>query len=283
MKFLLYHDVRAFSHDVMEALAQDEIQNNLLISNCLRGMEGMDASNWFMAVVKDGEGGLRLVALMTPPHNIVLYELNNVPHQEALELLLNELALLRVQVPGVLAEMSLAGRFAHGISSKFKMGSQMVKRMRIYRLDKVNDLFFSPGRMRPADEKDLYFLSYWDLAFDADCGLEGGDLLKSVERCKRLVADQALYIWEDGMPVSQAASGRKTLHGAVVNSVYTPPHYRGKGYASSCVASLSRLLLDKGYQFCSLFADLDNPTSNSIYMKIGYKPVCDFHEYKFQP
>lgn len=67
----------------------------------------------------------------------------------------------------------------------------------------------------------------------------------------------------------------------MVNAVYTPPHYRGKGYATSCVASLSQHLLNSGYKFCSLFTDLANPVSNSIYMKIGYRPVCDYDEYKF--
>jgi hypothetical protein len=35
------------------------------------------------------------------------------------------------------------------------------------------------------------------------------------------------------------------------------------------------------WQFCPLFTDLANPTSNSIYRKIGYKPVGDFHDYLF--
>jgi hypothetical protein len=32
--------------------------------------------------------------------------------------------------------------------------------------------------------------------------------------------------------------------------------------------------LDSGKKFCTLYTDLDNPTSNSIYQKIGYKPVA---------
>jgi len=40
-------------------------------------------------------------------------------------------------------------------------------------------------------------------------------------------------------------------------------------------------LLDEGRRFCALFTDLANPTSNRIYHKIGYRPVCDFDEYVF--
>jgi len=39
--------------------------------------------------------------------------------------------------------------------------------------------------------------------------------------------------------------------------------------------------LDEGWQFCTLFTDLANPTSNSIYQKMGYVPVGDFNEYYF--
>jgi len=47
------------------------------------------------------------------------------------------------------------------------------------------------------------------------------------------------------------------------------------------VAALSEMLLDRGYQFCFLYTDLANPTSNRIYQRIGYEPVCDVIEYRF--
>jgi len=49
------------------------------------------------------------------------------------------------------------------------------------------------------------------------------------------------------------------------------------------VSALSQKLLDSGYERCSLFTDLANPTSNSIYQKIGYRPVGDFDGYFFRP
>ncbi|MFN8562638.1 MAG: GNAT family N-acetyltransferase [Anaerolineae bacterium] len=66
-----------------------------------------------------------------------------------------------------------------------------------------------------------------------------------------------------------------------IGPVYTPPELRGRGYASGCVAGMSQILLDTGRQFCFLFTDLRNPTSNHIYQVIGYEPVCDFTDYAF--
>ncbi|GAG73668.1 unnamed protein product, partial [marine sediment metagenome] len=40
-------------------------------------------------------------------------------------------------------------------------------------------------------------------------------------------------------------------------------------------------LLEAGNKYCFLFTDLSNPTSNSIYQKVGYKPVIDENHYKF--
>lgn len=78
-----------------------------------------------------------------------------------------------------------------------------------------------------------------------------------------------------------AAAGRKTRSGIAVNLVYTPKELRRRGYATSCVAALSQHLLDSGYKFCTLFADLANPISNSIYQKIGYRPIGDYDSYLF--
>ena len=114
----------------------------------------------------------------------------------------------------------------------------------------------------------------------------GGDRITSgdvQERVAGQVAAGAWFLWLDGVqPVSMALRTRPTRRGCAVGGVYTPPELRRKGYASACVAALSQHLLDQGYQFCTLFTDLANPTSNRIYLQIGYQPVCDFDKYKFE-
>ncbi|WP_258166573.1 GNAT family N-acetyltransferase [Paenibacillus sp. PCH8] len=61
-----------------------------------------------------------------------------------------------------------------------------------------------------------------------------------------------------------------------------PPYERRKGYATSIVTQISQLALDKGFTKCVLYTDLENPTSNSIYRKIGYMPICDSLQLKFE-
>jgi uncharacterized protein len=79
-----------------------------------------------------------------------------------------------------------------------------------------------------------------------------------------------------------AAATRDTGTGCSINTVYTPPQYRRRGYATAAVAALSLMLLEGGRRFCCLYTDISNPTSNSVYARIGYVPIRDYMEIAFQ-
>ena len=78
------------------------------------------------------------------------------------------------------------------------------------------------------------------------------------------------------------ASARETRSGCCINTVSTPPRFRRCGYATAAVATLTDALLQAGRRFCCLYTDLANPTSNSIYAKIGYRPIRDDAEIAFE-
>jgi hypothetical protein len=104
---------------------------------------------------------------------------------------------------------------------------------------------------------------------------------QAAETVERLMKDERLYVWDDEGLRSIAAWSGPTTHGVRIGVAYTPPEFRGKGYASACVAALSQAMLNSGRKFCCLFADLSNPISNRVYQRIGYVAVCDFVEYQF--
>jgi predicted GNAT family acetyltransferase len=60
-----------------------------------------------------------------------------------------------------------------------------------------------------------------------------------------------------------------------IGPVYTPPEFRGSGYASAVTAAVSLRAREAGAEEVLLCTDLANPTSNSIYRRIGYRPVED--------
>ena len=82
-------------------------------------------------------------------------------------------------------------------------------------------------------------------------------------------------------PTCFAGFGGRTPNGIRIGPVYTPPEQRRRGYGSALTAALTQQLLDGGRRFCFLFTDLANPTSNSIYQRIGYRPVTDVDLWAF--
>src|SRR5207248_1709249 len=60
-----------------------------------------------------------------------------------------------------------------------------------------------------------------------------------------------------------------------VAPVYTPPQRRRHGYGGAVTAAVSRAALDAGATDVVLYTDLANPTSNSVYQRLGYRPVHD--------
>lgn len=55
---------------------------------------------------------------------------------------------------------------------------------------------------------------------------------------------------------------------------------RGHGYGSLVTALVSEKVL-KEKKFANLFTDMTNPTSNSIYQKIGYKKIGENIHFDF--
>lgn len=144
----------------------------------------------------------------------------------------------------------------------------------------------APGGMRRAALDDRALLTHWIRAFYDEAVPGGDDEAEEADRLleSRLRAeDEGYFVWEDEGPVSLAGYGGFTPNGARIAPVYTPPEYRCRGYATSLTAAVSAWLLGSGRQACFLYTDLANPTSNSIYQRIGYEVVCDSAQYRFGP
>ncbi|WP_256862965.1 GNAT family N-acetyltransferase [Microbispora sp. GKU 823] len=88
---------------------------------------------------------------------------------------------------------------------------------------------------------------------------------------------EELVLWEDDdRPVSVAGVSAPIAGMSRIGPVYTPPGLRGRGYGSAVTHAASRKALDDGATEVLLFTDLSNPTSNSIYQRLGYRPIADY-------
>jgi predicted GNAT family acetyltransferase len=77
-------------------------------------------------------------------------------------------------------------------------------------------------------------------------------------------------------------SGAPTPSGIRVGPVYTPPDRRRRGYGAAVTAELTRRELAVGRRYCFLYTDEANPTSNSVYRRIGYRVVGDSTQWRLR-
>jgi predicted GNAT family acetyltransferase len=234
----------------------------------------------FLAVV-EAEGELMATAVMIPPRKLILYShLDNC--SPALMALWLNLQGSRWTVPGVLGPANVADTWAAIWQQENGDFARYGMRQRVHELRQLNPLSLPAGQLRLADADDFENVVDWIQQFHRDANIRD-DLESAALLAQQKMQNGDLFLWQNeaGEMVSMVAKSRPTRHGISISLVFTPEKLRGKGYATACVATLSQQLLDEGYQFCTLFTDLDNPISNHIYEKIGYTAVSDFNEYIF--
>lgn len=281
MPITVYEHAIDFLAAAEKWLLQYEVANALMIGVATRVARSTEGSNAvpFFATIADADGRLIGAAVMTPPHNVILSM--GIP-PSALSDLIAVLCGDDWPVPGVIGPDAEARAFVAAWTSAAGRTSWVGMRQRVYELRTVTPPpRRASGRLRSATLADIDVIAAWMDAFMHEAVPDDppGDSRPTAER---LIEAGDIVIWEDGKEaVSMAARTRPAGRGTSVNLVYTPPRHRCNGYASSCVAALSQQCLDMGFAYCTLFTDLDNPTSNSIYTQIGYKPVCDFSMMRF--
>jgi uncharacterized protein len=272
-------DPTAFLDAAEPRLLADEARHNLMLglARTLRDHPSV-YPEYRLWLVRD-EDELVGAALRTPPFNLVLAEPQSDSVLHALVDAIDE------ELPGVVGALPEAETFAAAWSAKTRSTPRRRLSTRIFALERVRPVSGVPGAMRTAREEDRPLLVDWLRAF-GDEALPAGEARGEAESMvdHRLAAESTgLVLWEDGEPVSVAGYGGSTPNGIRVGPVYTPPKLRGRGYASALVADLSTMLLAEGRSFCFLYTDLANPTSNRIYERIGYEPVCDSAAIAFEP
>ncbi|MBU0639000.1 MAG: GNAT family N-acetyltransferase [Planctomycetes bacterium] len=263
-----------FTEAARPLLMQDEAVNGLMIgiAQALCAGERV-AAQPFLAIVRDGMAVVA-AALMTPPRSLILSHAS----ADASRQLAVRLGGSAWRVPGVVAPNESIGAF---LDARQDVTGQMARpkwSMRVHRLDEVIPPSPVRGRLKRAREAERALVLRWAACFAKDLD-EPTEF--AVPAAQRHLAAGDVWLWEDGAPVSMAAVARRTPHGAGISLVYTPPELRRRGYASAVIAGLSQHELEAGNEFCFLYTDLANPTSNHIYREVGYHPACDVREYVF--
>jgi predicted GNAT family acetyltransferase len=280
MELRRHADATGFLAHAGDFLAAREAEHNLVLglSSRLENTPLLYGEPAYLAVLED-DGEVVAAALRTPPHNLVLSEIDR---PAAVELIAADVRSAYDALPGVVGPKEQVKEFVAVWEAATGAKGRLDREQRAFRAERVDPPQSVSGRMRPYDDRDFDLAVRWMDAF-VDEALGHPEPETSSEFVERRKADPdgGLVIWEDGETVSMAGFGGRTPNGIRIGPVYTPPEQRRRGYGSALTAALTEQLLDGGKQFCFLFTDLANPTSNRIYQQIGYRPVADIDLWAF--
>ena len=177
------------------------------------------------------------------------------------------------------AEAATAAAFAGRWAERCRVPAVPIQGQRIYRLGRLQPPEGVPGRLRQARAEDEAGLVPWVVAFqnETSAGVQGD----AEQLLRRRIADGRLWLWELEEPVSMAMATPPMAGSGRIGLVYTPPARRGHGYAAACVAGVSARSLATEAREVILYTELENPTSNGVYRRIGFEAVTEVLWYRF--
>jgi predicted GNAT family acetyltransferase len=253
-------------------LSSQPVLHNLVLSILHARVAHGDPGRYWMAIQRDSTLGvvvqspLTFPAILTPMETSVAMAMADAIVEAG------------VTLPGITADAATAATFAGQWSELSRSAATPFQGLRLYELFEIREVPPTEGTLRQAGANDRSLMIVWARAFQREIDEPDDDTELRVDRG---LAAGELWLWDRaGETVSMAVS-REPVHGVVrLSGVYTPPEKRKHGHAAACVHALSKRLGAAGYR-CILYTDLDNPTSNSIYRRIGYRAVAEALRYRF--
>ena len=285
MKLIKFDDASQYYRRIESYLLLNEAVNCLLLATSLNLCNSDRHKASYLALVEDNRAILataihiRDYAPSSQRERKLL--LSKSTSLEAVELIAKDLAVDCPSVPGITAPQAEVETFVTAWKKLTGQSVELKMTMQIQQLRKLKAIDYAAGQLKLAIQAETELLTKWIQAFVKEAlGIDESEA-DSRRWVIRHLEQDSLYVWENNNRlVSMAAYGGITPNGIRVNSVYTPLEHRGNGYATSCVAAMSKVLLHR-HRYCFLFTDKANLTSYKIYHRIGYTPMGDISDYKF--
>ncbi len=256
-----------------EFLSSEPVLHNLILSILHARVAQGEPGRYWIAFRGEKAVGLVLQSPLEFPATLTPME------PPAVLAVVDAIAEAGVELPGVNGDAATAARFAGQWSERCKSAATPFQGTRLYELLELGEIPRIDGQLRQAGSSDRSLMIQWTRAFQEEIGESANGTELRVDR--GLAAGQ-LWLWDQNGETTSMAVGREPVRGVVrLAGVYTPPEKRKRGYAEACVYALSKHLRDRGYR-CVLYTDLANPTSNSIYRRIGYRAVAEALRYRFE-
>lgn len=249
--------------------AADPVRTNVLGSIATSVVEGRryDEQHWY--VVEDAAGSVVAGAVWTPPYRLLVGPMDD----DAADAVGRHVAALPAAPPGVIGPEDVAARVAAAAGR----ATRPVMRERMLVLGDPVPAPAVPGAARPATADDIDLGTAWLQRFSDDSGSFIPDPRQSF-----LSRVGSSWFWEvDGVPVAYAAHSSMVVSpaGATarIGPVFTVAEHRRRGYGAAVTWAVVERLLPRAATVM-LYTDADNPTSNGVYERLGFRAVAEVVE-----
>lgn len=276
-----YTNLQAFAGDAVPFLMKDEALHNLqlgvtefMLRDSTFVLEGS-----FLATLRTPTGAVAGVASMNPGHNLLL----SGGSRDALLELCAALERSGVAPGGVFGPRGAAEMFARLWCDARALGSRTAMRSGVFVLRRLHALPPAPGRAVGGTLEHLPLVVEWQQRFREEVDVHTAPPPRERQAAHLEAGDVVLWLTASDEPASMAILGRESPHGSTVGFVYTPPPLRGRGYAGGAVARACEVAFERGKGFCTLYADLDNPTSTGLYRRLGFELLAESADIVFEP
>jgi predicted GNAT family acetyltransferase len=273
LKVLFSEDPAFVLRRAEKFLSSEPVLHNLILSILHARAAHGDPGRYWIAL--HGEATVGVVVQSPVEYPATLTPMG----PRAVMALVDAIAEAGVTLPGVNGDAATAASFAGQWSERCKSAAVPFQGTRLYELLELGEVPRVQGHLRQAGPGDRDLMILWTRAFQNEIGESANDTELRVDRA---LATGQIWLWNQNGETASMAVGREAVQGVVrLSGVYTPPEKRKHGYAAACVHALSKHLRGCEYR-CILYTDLGNPTSNSIYRRIGYKAVGEALRYRFE-
>ncbi len=280
MKVVIYDKVEDFLNINEEILLKKEAVNQLILFNAYTNRE-KDTNNDILFGRVEDEVGASFIFCNVSPYNLLIHNLKEEV-DDSIKVLVDYLLENKIDISGINSNKKVCEKCIDYYEEKAKCKFHERLAMDIMELRKLNQVTLPKGYFREATEKDLDLIIDWHIRFAKEALNEDIAVEDFIEKLVIRIKNGAIYIFEDEnhVPVSMAAFTKQLKKGISISLVYSDARKRGMGYGVAVVYNLSKLYLERGNEFCSLFVDKRNPVSNGVYAKIGYKIIEDNFDYR---
>jgi uncharacterized protein len=266
-----------FCARVIPALSDREAENGLPFGIAQRLAAQPAAAESALLLAVEAAGEVVAGAVWTPPHDVVVTRLPPGAAARVAE----RCAASGREPTGASGPEDSGLELAELLARQMGLAVRVRLRQRVYELTRVEPVRHTAGAVRRAEAADVALVAAWYEQFVRELNLPHAPVAR--DWAIATIDSGSAFLWHDGTERCLACLSRETPNGRAIGPVYTPPEARGRGYATSLVAALSRQVLASGKRFACLFTDADNPTSNHIYESIGFRFVCRYDAHALVP